>query len=37
MLYDLGIKGFCKKVSYRKQEVKVYDENGVVIEGPKEG
>lgn len=37
MLYDLGIKGFCKKVSYRKEPVKKYEENGIVIEGPKDG
>jgi hypothetical protein len=37
LLYDLGIKGFCKKVSYRKQEVKKYTENGIITEGPKDG
>lgn len=37
LLYDLGIKGFCKKVSYRKQEVKKFTDKGVETEGPKDG
>lgn len=37
LLHDMGIKGFFKKVSYRKEEVKKYTDKGVELEGPKEG
>lgn len=33
----MGIKGFFKKVSYRKEEVKKYTEKGIELEGAKDG
>ena len=33
----MGIKGFCKKVSYKRQEQKIYTEKGVETKGHKDG
>lgn len=37
ILNDMPIKGFCKKVSYRRQKAKKFGENGIEIDGEKEG
>ena len=37
LLHDMSIKGFCTKVSYRRQESKKYTTNGVATEGNNEG
>ena len=34
---DMAIKGFCKKVSYRRQKLHTYNEKGVDLDGDKEG
>lgn len=33
----MNIKGFCTKISYRRQESKKYTEKGIEIEGSNEG
>lgn len=37
ILEDMPIKGFCKKVSYRRQRVQMYSAKGLESLGPKEG
>jgi DNA-directed RNA polymerase II subunit RPB1 len=37
ILNDMNIKGFCQKVSYKRQEVKEFTSKGVEVVGLKEG